>query len=116
MSTSSKKPHSSPITLTPEQQTAAAVLREELTEALGDDITILAQLLATKTDATFFGDTEFQVRDIVLAIGAKSNEVAIESKKKRTHLRARRDFARVVKDRRKTSECRAEPSLPSLAM
>ena len=52
-------------------------------EAIGDDLASLSGLLATKTDATIFGATEFQVRDLVHAIGAKAIQAAVDAQKKR---------------------------------
>ena len=69
--------------LTPDQQAVAEELRTKFRSALDSDITALAQLLATKTDATFFGATEFQIRDLVLGMGAKALETAVASQKKR---------------------------------
>jgi hypothetical protein len=69
--------------LTPDQQVVAEELRTQFRSALDSDITALAQLLATKTDATFFGATEFQIRDLVLGMGAKALETAVAVKKKR---------------------------------
>lgn len=69
--------------LTPDQQAVAEELRTQFLSALESDITALAQLLSTKTDATFFGATEFQIRDMVLGMGAKALETAVASQKKR---------------------------------
>jgi hypothetical protein len=69
--------------LTPDQQAVAEELRTKFLSALQLDITALAQLLATKTDATFFGATEFQIRELVLGMGAKALETAVASQKKR---------------------------------
>ena len=55
--------------LTPEQAADAAALHAGILAAIGDDLAALSALLATKTDATMFGATEFQVRDLVHAIG-----------------------------------------------
>ena len=68
---------------TPEQQADAAALHAVMMEAIGDDLAALSALLATKTDATFFGATEFQVRDLVHALGAKAIQAAVDAKKKR---------------------------------
>lgn len=67
--------------LTPDQQAVAEELRTKFLLALESDITALAQLLSTKTDATFFGATEFQIRDLVMGMGAKALETAVASKK-----------------------------------
>ena len=69
-------------TRTPEQQANAATLHACMMEAVGDDLAALSALLATKTDATLFGDTEFQVRDLVHAIGAKAIQAAVDAQKK----------------------------------
>jgi hypothetical protein len=68
--------------LTPEQQADAAVLRQHLLAAVAGDLDGLAELLATKTDRDLFGATEFQVRDLVLAIGAKALQTAADLRKK----------------------------------
>lgn len=68
--------------LTPEQRSDAAVLRQHLMTAVAADLDGLAELLATKTDRDLFGATEFQVRDLVLAIGAKALQVAADLRKK----------------------------------
>ena len=70
-------------TRTPEQLAAATALHAGMMEAIGDDLAALSALLATKTDATMFGDTEFQVRDLVHAIGAKALQAAADAQKKR---------------------------------
>lgn len=67
----------------PEQLAAAAALHAGMMEAVGDDLAALSGLLATKTDATLFGATEFQVRDLVHAIGAKALQAAADAQKKR---------------------------------
>ena len=77
---------------TPEQLADAAALHAGMMEAVGDDLAALSALLATKTDATMFGDTEFQVRDLVHAIGAKAIQAAVDAQKKRVTTAAP-DFA-----------------------
>jgi len=68
--------------LTPEQQADADALRQHLMAAVAADIDGLAELLATKTDRDLFGATEFRVRDLVLAIGAKALQAAADLRKK----------------------------------
>ena len=70
------------LTLTPEQQVEADRIRQALLDASTEDLRELAELLATKTDATIFGATEFAVRDIVHRIGAKAIQTALEGRKK----------------------------------
>ena len=69
--------------LTPDQQAEADALRQRLMTAVAADIEGLAELLASKTDRDLFGATEFQVRDLVLGIGAKALQAAAEGKKRR---------------------------------
>lgn len=80
----STKPVRQPVeSRTPEQLADAAALHASMMEAVGDDLAALSALLATKTDATMFGTTEFQVRDLVHAIGAKAIQAAVDAQKKR---------------------------------
>lgn len=69
-------------TLTPEQQAEAERIRQALLDASDDDLRELAELLATKTDSTIFGATEFAVRDIVHRIGATAIQTALQGRKK----------------------------------
>ena len=68
--------------LTSEQQVEAKHFRELMIEAAAAEITELAELLATKTDATMLGETEFRVREIVHRVGAKAIETALAERKK----------------------------------
>jgi hypothetical protein len=51
-------------------------------EAAADDLRELAELLATTDDTDTFGATEFTVRDIVLRVGARAIQTALEGRKK----------------------------------
>ena len=62
--------------LTPEQRADADALRRHLMAAVAADIGGLAELPATKADRDLFGATEFQVRDRVLATGARALQAA----------------------------------------
>lgn len=68
--------------LTPDQRADAEALRQHLMTAVATDIDGLAELLATTTDRDLFGATEFHVRDLVLAIGAKALQAAADLRKK----------------------------------
>jgi hypothetical protein len=68
--------------LTPERQVEAERIRQALLDASAEDIQELAELLASKNDANIFGATEFAVRDIVLRVGAKAIQTALEGRKK----------------------------------
>ena len=68
--------------LTAEQQAEADRIHAAMLEAAADDLRELAELLATKDDSDTFGAAEFTVRDIVLRVGAKAVETALERRKK----------------------------------
>jgi hypothetical protein len=68
--------------LTPDQQAEADRIHAALAAAAADDLRELAAVLARTTDATIFGATEFAVRDIVLRVGAKAIEVALQERQK----------------------------------
>jgi hypothetical protein len=68
--------------LTTEQQAQSDRIFETLRHAAESDLRELADVLATKDDTTIFGATEFTVRDIVLRVGAKAIETALEERKK----------------------------------
>lgn len=69
-------------TLTPEQQAESDRIFAALRQAAESDLRELANLLATKDDSNTFGATEFTVRDVVLRVGAKALEAALEGRKK----------------------------------
>jgi hypothetical protein len=68
--------------LTPEQRAEADRIHAAMLQAAESDLRELAELLATKDDSNTFGPTEFTVRDIVLRVGAKAIEAALEGRKK----------------------------------
>jgi len=73
---------SSPVPLTPEQQAEANRIHTALVAAAANDLRELADTLARTSEATIFGANEFTIRDIVLRVGAKAIEVALEERKK----------------------------------
>ena len=68
--------------LTTEQQAESDRIFETLRQAAESELRELADLLATKDDTNTLGATEFTVRDIVLRVGAKAIETALEQRKK----------------------------------
>ena len=70
--------------LTPEQEREAKALEVKIREALDREVTELAQLLVSKTDRDLFGKTEFEVRDLVLRLGAKAFQEHLQQKKTAT--------------------------------
>ena len=70
--------------LSPELETQAQELLSRLRSRTDDELLALARLLVSKADRDIFGDTEFQVRDIVHRIGAKALETHLAQKKTAT--------------------------------
>ncbi len=69
------------ITLSAQQEVEAKLLEAKIQEAVRAEIEDLARLVVSKGDRDLFGQTEFQVRDIVLRIGAKALEEHLREKK-----------------------------------
>jgi hypothetical protein len=67
--------------LTAEQEREAKVLEDKIRIAIDREVTALARLLASREDRDLFGKTEFEVRDLVLKIGAKAYEERLREKK-----------------------------------
>ena len=74
--------------LTVEQEQEAKVLEDKIRLAIEREVTSLARLLASKEDRDLFGKTEFEVRDLVLKIGAKAYDERLREKKTATKGRA----------------------------
>lgn len=70
--------------LTPQQLLEAKQLEAKIRLAIDKEVAALAQLLVTKQDKDLFGQTEFDVREIVLRIGAKAYEEHLREKKTAT--------------------------------
>ena len=71
--------------LSDDLEAQAQELAGRLRQQFDDDLLALARLLVSKDDPQLFGDTEFQVRDLVHRLGAAAIE---ERLKKRTATRA----------------------------
>jgi len=69
--------------LTATQQAEADRIYESLRASLDSDIKQIAELLASKPDGQLLGATEFTVRDLVLKVGAKALQTALDGRKKR---------------------------------
>jgi hypothetical protein len=67
--------------LNPEQQLEAKELEAKIRPAIEKEVGALAALLAAKGERDLFGQTEFEVRDLVLRIGAKAYEERLRQKK-----------------------------------
>jgi hypothetical protein len=69
--------------LTPEQEAHAQELARTLHKALEGDILQMTRLLASKPDHQVLGQTEFQIRDIVHQIGAKTIQAELDARQKK---------------------------------
>jgi hypothetical protein len=68
--------------LTPEQEAEAQRIADILSQKVREETLRIARLLASKPDAELLGQTEFEVRDRVHAIGALAMETALQERKK----------------------------------
>lgn len=69
-------------TLTPDQQTEADRIEDILKGAASVEIRRMAELLASKENGELFGETEFQLRDILLGLGNRASDAALSERKK----------------------------------
>lgn len=67
--------------LSAEQGQQAKLLEAKIRLAVDQEITELARLLVSKSEKELFGQTEFQVRDLVLRMGAKAFQEHLGEKK-----------------------------------
>ena len=67
--------------LNEEQEREAKLLEAKIRQAVDQDISDLARLLVSKSEAELFGQTEFQVRDVVLRLGAQAFTEHLRGKK-----------------------------------
>lgn len=73
------------VDLTPEQQRMADEIEDQLTTKLRAEIKTIARLLAPKDNHELFGETEFQLRDLLMNFGAQSLDAALEARKKKDY-------------------------------
>lgn len=71
------------IELTAQQRADAEVIADVLMAKMRVEAEHIAELLASKSNGDLFGATEFQVRDILLGLGAEAFATALEERKKR---------------------------------
>ena len=67
--------------LNEEQEREAKLLEAKIRLAVDQEIAALARLLVSKAEYDLFGETEFQVRDLVLRVGAKAFQEHLREKK-----------------------------------
>jgi hypothetical protein len=70
--------------LTAQQKEEARVLEDRIRGAIDQEIAALARLLASRQDQELFGKAEFEVRELVLKIGAKAYQERLREKKTAT--------------------------------
>lgn len=73
--------------LSEEQEREAKLLEAKIRVAVEQEIADLARLLVSKSENDLFGQTEFQVRDLVLRAGAKAFQEHLREKKTATEAR-----------------------------
>jgi len=75
--------------LSEEQEQEAKLLEAKIHLAVDQEIADLARLLVGKSENDLFGETEFQVRDLVLRVGVKAFQEYLREKKRLPRLRGR---------------------------
>jgi hypothetical protein len=70
--------------LSPEQEQQAQVLAQAIREAAADEILAIARTLVRQDERHLFGQTEFQIRELVLRIGAQAYAAHLREKKTAT--------------------------------
>lgn len=70
------------VALTPEQEELAARIEDVMRAGAKVEIEQIARTLASKSDGELFGQTEFQIRDMLASLGARALETALEERKK----------------------------------
>lgn len=70
--------------LSAEQEQEAKLLEAKIRLAVDQELGDLARLLVSKSENDLFGQTEFQVRDLVLRVGAQAFVEHLREKKTAT--------------------------------
>jgi hypothetical protein len=73
---------SSNIELSAEQEAEAQRLADSIAVKTKEELLRITRLLVSKKDHELFGETEFEVRDLVHKIGARAIETAVNERKK----------------------------------
>ncbi len=71
----------STVILSPEQEQQAQALAARIRQTVDGDILELARLLVSKPEHEVFGQTEFEVRDLVHQLGATALQTHLAEKK-----------------------------------
>jgi len=70
-----------PVTLSAEKEAEAQALATRIRELAEEELVAMARLLVSKPEHETFGDSEYELRDIVLKVGAKALEEHLRLKK-----------------------------------
>jgi hypothetical protein len=70
--------------LSAEQEASAQELAQQLSKAFAEELLGLARLLVSKDERHAFGQTEFEVRQVVHRLGAEALQAALAQKKTAT--------------------------------
>jgi hypothetical protein len=70
------------VELTPEQEAEAQRLADSIAIKTKEELLRITRLLVSKKDHELFGETEFEVRDLVHKIGARAIEAVVSERKK----------------------------------
>jgi len=73
---------SSNLELSVDQEAEAQRLADTIAVKTKEELLQITRLLVSKRDHELFGETEFQVRDLVHKIGARAIETAVNERKK----------------------------------
>lgn len=71
------------LNLTAEQEAEAARIEDVVLGAMRGEAKRIGRLLASKENRELFGRTEFQLREILLGLGARALDAALSERKKR---------------------------------
>ena len=72
-----------PEEMTREELQEAQRLFEETRQAADDEMWRMCCMIAGKRDPELFGETEFEMRDILMRLGARTLEKAVDSRRKK---------------------------------
>jgi hypothetical protein len=70
-----------PVTLSADKEAEAQALAARIRELAEEELVAMARLLVSKPEHETFGDTEYELRDLVLRVGAKALEEHLRQKK-----------------------------------
>ena len=70
--------------LSAEKEAEAQALAQRIREVADEELVEIARLLVSKPEREIFGNTEFEVRDILLRAGAKAFQEHLRQKKTAT--------------------------------